>query len=217
MTDHFTKPSALPGARTGAAGGTLTGERETIDVTMSRVRASQAAQLSAFSSLCFDQTYGPLCRAADVDAHIAKCFSPAEWLRVLTDGTSWVFAVIIDEQWAGYTHLQLAALPEGVVSKHAAAPSVTPVEICRFYVARRWHGHGVAATMLANVCAHATAHGAESVWLSSWQGNARANAFYAKCDFEKIGETTFLLGEELQHDFLLERVLVRNSSNTRTQ
>jgi GNAT superfamily N-acetyltransferase len=194
--------------------GTLNTARDKMGVSITRVRASEAAQLSGFSSRCFDQTYGPLCRAADVDAHIAEFLSASAWLTVLTGATSWVLAAVIDDQWAAYSHLQLAALPEGTASMHASAPSVTPVEICRFYIARKWHGQGVAAALLSEVFTHAAAHGAESVWLSSWQENARANAFYAKWGFGKIGTTTFVMGEDVQQDFLLQRVLPSSQVQT---
>jgi ribosomal protein S18 acetylase RimI-like enzyme len=180
--------------------------------TIVRVRASQAAELSDFSSKCFDQTYGPFCRAADVDAHIAEWLSPSAWLTVLTDPTAWVFALTIDDQWAAYAHVRLHGLPEGVTPIVAAPANgalrlLTPVEICRFYVSRKWHGQGVAATLMSAVMSHATSQGADSLWLSSWQENGRANAFYEKWGFEHVGTGTFLMGEDLQHDYLLQRAL----------
>ena len=182
----FSNPNA---AHAGAFPNPLHNVRDRIAVTMVRVRASEAERLSEFSSKCFDQTYGPLCRAADVDAHIAQYLSASAWLKVLTDGTSWVFAAMIDGEWAAYTHLQLAALPADTDSVLPTAPGVTPMEICRLYVSPRWQGQGVAATLLANVFTHAMAHGAESVWLSSWQENARANAFYKKWEFRAGGHS----------------------------
>lgn len=179
----------------------------TVQGTISRVRASEAARLSEFSSRCFDQTYGPLCRAADVDAHIAEHLSASAWLAALTDPTSWVFAMTVDDQWSAYAYVRLNALPETATPLHSASGLTTPIEICRFYVARRWHGQGVAATLLTNVLAHAAAQGAETVWCSSWQENARANAFYEKWGFENVGATTFMMGEEQQQDFVWQRVL----------
>jgi GNAT superfamily N-acetyltransferase len=188
--------------------------RDRIDMCPVRVRASEAERLSEFSSKCFGDTYVPLCRATDVTAHIAKYMTPSAWLKVLTDGKSWVFAGIIDGDWAAYTHLQLAALPAGTTSVPSSAPSVTPIEICRFYVAPRWHGQGVAGTLMKAVFAHAAVHGAESVWLKSWQGNARATAFYSKWNFMQIGSATFTMGEEVQQDYLWQRVLSPRAPDT---
>ena len=177
------------------------------NLSITRVRASEAAKLSAFASECFDQTYGPLCRAADVDAYIAQSLSPSALLPVLTDPTSWFFVAAIDDVWAGYVHLQLASLPDGMVSTHTSAPSITPMQVSRFYVSRKWIGSGVAQELLAQVISHATLHGAETLWLSVWIENERAVAFYRKSGFETIGTSTFLMGEDLQNDFIMQRVI----------
>lgn len=176
-------------------------------VTFVRVRASEAAQLSEFATEQFDQTYGPLCRAADVDAYMAQTLTPSALLRVLTDPTSWVFAAVVNNQWVGYTHVRLSALPDGLVSHHAARAGTTPMEISRFYVAKRWHGKGVASAMLATIVTHASTQGSPTIWLSVWQENARAIAFYQKSGFVSIGTGKFLMGEDLQDDFIMERAV----------
>lgn len=178
-----------------------------MNVTFARVRASEASRLSEFARDNFDKTYGPLCRAADVDAYMASAFAPSELLRVLTNPTSWVFAAVVDEEWVGYAQVRLAALPEGIASQHAPRFSTTAMELCRFYVTRKCQGTGVASQMLGIVLAHAELQGSESLWLSVWQENARAIAFYHKWGFATIGETKFLMGEDLQDDFIMERAV----------
>lgn len=182
-----------------------------MNISIVRVRASEAAHLSAFASECFDNTYGPLCRAADVDAYIAQSLSPSALLPVLTDPTSWVFAAIIEDAWVGYVHVHLAPLPAGMVNTHESAPSITPMEVSRFYVSRKWIGKGVAQEMLSTIIAHARLHGAETLWLSVWQENARAAAFYAKSGFAIIGTSTFLMGEDVQNDYIMQRVISKGS------
>lgn len=178
-------------------------------VTFVRVRASEAALLSEFAIELFDTTYGPLCRASDVDAYMTQSLSPSAWLRDLTDSKSWVFAAVANEQWIGYAHVRLAALPDGIASTHVAAVGTTPLEIARFYVSRKWHGKGVATEMLSTVLSHAATQGSASLWLSVWQENARAIAFYQKSKFETIGTGKFLMGEDLQSDFIMERAVAK--------
>jgi ribosomal protein S18 acetylase RimI-like enzyme len=45
------------------------------------------------------------------------------------------------------------------------------------------------------------------VWLGVWEKNDRAIRFYEKWGFEKFGETDFLLGDDLQQDWLMRKVL----------
>ena len=179
-----------------------------MNVTFARVRASEAARLSEFACDNFDKTYGPLCRAADVDACMASELTPSQLLRVLTSPTSWVFAAIVDDEWVGYAQVRLAPLPDGIQSRHTPALSTTPMELSRFYVSRKFHGSGVAQQMLGIVLAHAELQGSPTLWLSVWQENARAVAFYNKWGFSIIGEGKFLMGEDLQDDHIMERAVL---------
>jgi ribosomal protein S18 acetylase RimI-like enzyme len=82
-----------------------------------------------------------------------------------------------------------------------------PVEIQRFYVDRAHHGHGVAATLMAQ-CTHvAESRGARTRWLAVWERNARAIRFYEKIGFVDAGVHTFQLGNDLQHDRVMMRTL----------
>jgi ribosomal protein S18 acetylase RimI-like enzyme len=178
-----------------------------MNVTFARVRASEAARLSEFARDTFDKTYGPLCRAADVDAYMASHLSPSELLRVLTNPTSWVFVAIVDDEWVGYAHVRLAPLPDGLQSRSPKSQNITPMELSRFYVVRKFHGTDVAKQMLGIIMAHAELQGSPTMWLSVWQENARAIAFYRKWGFDSVGEAKFLMGEDLQDDFIMERVV----------
>ena len=45
------------------------------------------------------------------------------------------------------------------------------------------------------------------VWLDVWEKNPRAIAFYEKWGFKIVGEQSFQLGADLQHDWLMSRSL----------
>ena len=47
--------------------------------------------------------------------------------------------------------------------------------------------------------------GYESIWLDVWQKNERALAFYRKWGFSIVGSQPFLLGHDLQEDFIMVR------------
>ena len=79
------------------------------------------------------------------------------------------------------------------------------MELSRFYVSRKFQGKGVAKQMLGIVLAHAELQGSPTIWLSVWQENSRAVAFYKKWDFATIGDAKFLMGEDLQDDYIMER------------
>jgi ribosomal protein S18 acetylase RimI-like enzyme len=74
-------------------------------------------------------------------------------------------------------------------------------------VRRAHHGRGVAQALMASVVGEARALGATALWLGVWERNARAIAFYRKCGFERRGEHPFLLGRDLQTDWVMSRPL----------
>jgi ribosomal protein S18 acetylase RimI-like enzyme len=82
-----------------------------------------------------------------------------------------------------------------------------PLELKRLYVARAWHGRGVAQALMDAALDAARARGARTLWLGVWERNPRAVAFYGKYGFTRVGEHTFLLGADPQTDWVLARPL----------
>jgi len=46
--------------------------------------------------------------------------------------------------------------------------------------------------------------GYETMWLGVWERNVRAQAFYERWRFRRVGEHVFLLGSDPQVDWLME-------------
>ena len=55
--------------------------------------------------------------------------------------------------------------------------------------------------------AQARRRGARELWLGVWERNARAQAFYRKCGFEKVGTQIFVVGTDPQTDHVMMRNL----------
>ena len=45
----------------------------------------------------------------------------------------------------------------------------------------------------------------DTVWLSSWELNRRANAFYEKWHFKVVGRQQFVVASDIQNDFIFRR------------
>ena len=100
------------------------------------------------------------------------------------------------------------------VRRNQAPSCVTmpvPVELWRFYVDRAWHGGGVAQTLMRAALEAARELGGSSVWLSVWERNPRAFAFYAKSGFQDVGSKTFVVGSDHQTDRVMARLLEASS------
>jgi diamine N-acetyltransferase len=167
--------------------------------------AADAAALSALAEATFRHTFEAENTPEDMDRYVAETFSVAAQAAEIADPNGSVLLAEHrsddgngSEQLAGYAYVVTGEAP-------GAVEGPAPLELKRFYVDQGWHGHGVAHGLMAAVLDEARARGAETLWLGVWERNARAVSFYAKHGFTRVGEHTFVLGDDAQTDWLLAR------------
>lgn len=169
------------------------------DWVIRRAGQEDAAELARFGALCFREAYGAGTRAEDLEAHIAEDYGTEQQARELADPGS-VF-LLAEEGGATVAYLLLrSGEPPACVSSRRR------MQVLRFYLAPSTHGRGLAQRLLSEALAEAAARGAEGLWLTVWERNPRAIAFYRKCGFVDVGETVFPVGEDPQRDRVMERL-----------
>lgn len=95
-----------------------------------------------------------------------------------------------------YVQLRAGHVSDGV-------PAEGSIELWRFYVDKSWHGAGLAHTLMEAAKTRARRRGAATMWLGVWERNARAQAFYGKHGFRKVGNHIFVVGSDPQTDDIL--------------
>ena len=80
-------------------------------------------------------------------------------------------------------------------------------ELSKIYVLPDAHGGGVATALLDAALTVAREAGAAGMWLGTNQENVRAQRFYLKSGFERIGTKRFWVGDHWEDDFVFERPL----------
>lgn len=103
-----------------------------------------------------------------------------------------------DDEIAGYLKLR-----EG--RKLPSLQSALSIEIARLYVVKDFIGKGVGKRLMQAAIDIANEKEKEMVWLGVWEYNHRAIAFYTAWGFEKFDEVDFLLGDDIQRDWLMKR------------
>jgi ribosomal protein S18 acetylase RimI-like enzyme len=75
----------------------------------------------------------------------------------------------------------------------AASPvaGITGAELVRLYVQHRSQRSGLGRRLLRESERTAAALSASSLWLTAWDGNANALAFYARMGYADVGATTY--------------------------
>lgn len=99
----------------------------------------------------------------------------------------------------GYARIRLSKTP-------AALPERS-LEIERLYARKTHIGKGVGKQLMNTCLEHAKQHGFDCVWLGVWEHNTRAIAFYQQYGFERFSEHIFMVGNDAQTDFLMQKKL----------
>jgi ribosomal protein S18 acetylase RimI-like enzyme len=168
--------------------------------TIRPARRADAAALAAFSARTFFDTYAGANDPADMAAHLAAKYSEATQAAEIENPVLVYLLAELDNLLVGFALLHLNHGPDNTELSG-------PVEVVRFYVAKEWHGHGVAQALMSACVEVASRRGGCTLWLAVWQENARAIAFYRKAGFTVAGRVTFRLGSQLQNDHMMTLAL----------
>jgi ribosomal protein S18 acetylase RimI-like enzyme len=164
---------------------------------------ADATTLARFAARTFRETYEHGASPADLASYIVGAFGPAQQSAEIADPAATYLLAEMARALAGYAWLRTGRAPP-------CGELPDPVEISRFYVAREWHGRGVAQALMAAAVAEARRRGGRTVWLGVWQKNPRAIAFYRKCGFREIGTLVWRFDSEDQDDWLMALPLDRS-------
>ena len=170
-----------------------------------RARSDEAEALAAIGRATFVETFGHLYPPQDLADFLAEAHDLDAIRADLADPAKALWLVEADGQAVGYALAGPCALP------HA---EVTPAcgELKRIYVTSAWQGSGVAARLIDEVMAWLERDGPRTVWLGVWSENERAQRFYARRGFAKVGEYGFKVGGTVDHEYILRRDPVRFST-----
>lgn len=156
--------------------------------------AADAAMLAELGARTFHDSFAKDTTPEDMRRHLESSFSAARQLAEIRDPA--IDTLLMRE--AGGPAIAFAQLRAGKLSD--CVPATGSIELWRFYVERNWHGRGVAHELMNAAKARARRRGASTLWLGVWERNARAQAFYGKHGFRKVGTQVFVVGTDPQTD-----------------
>jgi diamine N-acetyltransferase len=159
---------------------------------------ADAARLAALGARSFTETFGHLYTPANLAAFLQN-HTPEAWAAELGDAA---YAVRIVEDAgvaAGYAKLGPPKLP--------FTPPTGAIELRQLYVLAPWHGAGVGAALMAWVLDEARARDARELYLSVFVDNLRAQRFYARYGFERVGAYAFMVGDHEDEDHVMRLAL----------
>ena len=166
-------------------------------VRIRRARVDDVAALAAFGARTFEETFGETNAPEDMAAYLGAAYGEQQQHAEVTNPDIATLIVEADAGLAGFAQVRRGGQVPACVT------GASPVELWRFYIDRRWHGRGVAQELMGAVHRAARELGGERLWLSVWERNPRAIAFYTKRGFIDAGSKSFYVGSDCQTDRVL--------------
>jgi ribosomal protein S18 acetylase RimI-like enzyme len=159
--------------------------------------AADAPLLAALAARTFFEAFAADNDPDDMRRHLESSYTPQLHLaEILNPAIDTLLVRIGGGAPVAYAQLRAGHVSDGV-------PAEGSIELWRFYVDRPWHGQGLAHTLMEAAKARARRRGASTMWLGVWERNARAQAFYGKHGFRKVGNHIFVVGSDPQTDDIL--------------
>jgi ribosomal protein S18 acetylase RimI-like enzyme len=157
---------------------------------------ADAAAVAAFAEMTFRATYGDANTPEDMELYCRNTFSESLIAKDIAMPYVQYQLAIANDELVGFIKLQWSTPPMPM-------PFERPLQISRIYVQPQAKGKGIGRILMAAVKGFASENHHDYIWLGVWQQNEDAIAFYKKMGFAIVGTDTFLLGQDLQLDWLM--------------
>ncbi|MGO4595197.1 GNAT family N-acetyltransferase [Leifsonia sp. 2TAF2] len=175
-------------------------------VTIRPAAAGDAAALAAVAAATFPLACPPHTTEEAKAAFIASVLSEQRFVEYLADASRRLLvAEDSDGSAIGYTMVNLGEPADDDV--RACLRARPTAELSKCYVLPGHHGEGVAGRLMAESLRVGAEVGAQGMWLGVNEENGRAQRFYGKHGFERVGSKRFLVGDRYEDDWVMERAL----------
>ena len=156
--------------------------------------------LQKISIETFYQTFADVNTAENMKAYLENAYNEEKIYKELSNPNSSFFFVYVDERLAGY--LKLNEFPS-----QSDINDIDSLELERIYILKEFQGAGLGKDLLEHAISIAIEHGKKYIWLGVWEHNEKAKRFYQKNGFYRIGEHSFVVGDDVQIDYIMRKDL----------
>ncbi len=170
------------------------------NVTIREATSEDAALLAVLGARTFHDAFATQNNPDDFAAYMATAFTADKMRAELQEPSARFFVAELAQQPVGYTKLRATKNPDCV-------PDAQPLEVERIYVDQHIIGKGVGAALMQAAIDAGKQQGYETIWLGVWKENQAAISFYQKWGYDIVGEHEFIVGTDVQHDYIMARPL----------
>jgi len=171
-----------------------------MNLTIREATKDDALLIADLSRQTFYDTFAADNTKEDMELFLNKQFTKGRLILEVGAPENTFLLAYYNTEAAGYVKLREGRQPKSLGTKNA-------LEIARLYAVSSMIGRGVGKELMKASIEIAKERGKEVIWLGVWERNQRAIAFYEKWGFEKFDEWDFLLGNDVQRDWLMKKYI----------
>ena len=170
------------------------------------IKSIRKCNVQDLDSLCkisietFYQTFADSNTEENMTAYLDSAYNKEKLYEELCNPDSSFFFIYVDESLAGY--LKINEYPS-----QTDINDIDSLELERIYILKEFQGAGLGQDLLEHTISIATEHGKKYIWLGVWEHNERAKHFYQKNGFYRIGAHSFVVGDDVQTDYVMRKDL----------
>ena len=163
--------------------------------------AADAEKIRDLSIKTYRQTFDEINTKENMNAYLEEAYTLPKLINELNCKGTDFFAAVIDEKYTGYVKINEVPFQSDINNDESS------LELERLYVLCDYHGKGVGRALMEYVIDIAKKRGKSYIWLGVWEPNERAKSFYKKYGYYRIGSHDFVMGDDVQTDYILRKDL----------
>ncbi|SPO48010.1 uncharacterized protein PSANT_05698 [Moesziomyces antarcticus] len=164
-----------------------------------------AGEIAALGAKVFYESFAWSMPAQDMRDYLDTSYSASAIQLELSDTATYRFWVARDDstnKLLGFVQLNRCSDEPCLTVKPPES-----IELQRIYTDTAAHSRGVGSTLMAKALEYVAEQGYKAIWLGVWEENPKAQKFYKRNGFNKVGTHDFVMGSCVQTDWILERIL----------
>lgn len=169
-------------------------------ITIQKGSLSNLETIQKISIQTFTETFAAVNTIENIENYILESFHLEQLKKELNNPDSQFYIAYSNLDPIGYLKINCEAAQTENQTKNA-------LEIHRIYVLQSFHGKNVGQILLEKAITIAKKMEVNLIWLGVWEENYRAQRFYSKNGFQIFDKHQFVLGDEVQTDFMMQLLL----------
>ena len=148
----------------------------------------------------YNETFSTMNSQETMDKYLQESFKKKKLLAELNNKNCKFYFLYAENELAGYLKVNDAPAQSDINDPES-------IEMERIYIKRPYKGKGLGKKLVNFAFQLAIEMKKNYVWLGVWEKNLNAISFYKKMGFYEAGHHSFRMGDELQNDLIMKKII----------